>query len=126
MYKPNGYNSASPYLIVDGAEAAIDFLKRVLHAAELRRFDDENGRIIHAEIRIDDTVVMIADAAPPDWPAVASHVHLYVEDVDAVYEKAVREGATPVQKPVKKDDEDKRGGFRDPAGTTWWVATRVG
>ncbi len=72
------------------------------------------------------TIPMIADAAPPDWPSVASHVHLYVEDVDAVYEKAVREGATPVQKPVKKDDEDKRGGFRDPAGTTWWVATRVG
>jgi PhnB protein len=124
-YKPDDYNSVSPYLVVDGAQATIDFLKRVFGATELRMYPGDGGRIMHGEVRIDDSVIMIADAAPPDWPAVPAHVHIYVGDVDAVYRSALAAGATPVQEPVKKQDEDKRGGFRDSAGTTWWVATKV-
>jgi uncharacterized glyoxalase superfamily protein PhnB len=124
-YKPDSYTTVSPYLIVNGAASTIAFLTRVFGAAELRRFADDDGRVMHAEIRIDDTVVMIADAAPPDWPSVPSHVHVYVEDVDAVYERALEAGAVSVQPPVKKQDEDKRGGVRDAGGTTWWIATRV-
>ena len=80
---------------------------------------------MHAEVRIDDTVIMLADPAPPTWPAIASYVHIYVRDVDATYRRALDLGATSVQEPVKKEDEDKRGGVRDPGGTTWWIATRV-
>ena len=124
-YKPEGYNSASPYLIVAGAAATIDFLTSVFGANEIQRFVDSSGRIMHAEVRIDDTVVMIADSVE-GWPAVASHVHVYVPDVDATYRKGLNAGATSVQEPVKKDDPDKRGGFKDPIGTTWWIGTRVG
>ncbi len=124
-YKPNDYSTVSPYLVVDGASATIDFLKRVFGAVELRRFPDEAGRLMHAEVRIGDTVVMLADPAPPDWPAVPSYVHVYVEDVDATYRRALQAGATSVQEPVKKRDEDKRGGVRDSGGTTWWIATKV-
>jgi uncharacterized glyoxalase superfamily protein PhnB len=123
-FKPDGYNSASPYLIVDGASATIDFLTRAFGANEIRRFPDSSGRIMHAEVRIDDTVVMIADSAE-GWPPVASHVHVYVPDVDATYRKALSAGATSVQEPVKKDDADKRGGLKDPSGTTWWIATKI-
>lgn len=124
-HKPQGYSSVSPYLIVDGAGATIDFLTRVFGAVELRRFPDEKGRIIHAEVRIEDSVVMIADWAE-GWPPVTAHVHLYVPDVDATYRRALEAGATSVQEPVRKEDEDKRGGVKDPGGTTWWIATRVG
>jgi len=124
-FKPDRYSTVSPYLVVDGADATIDFLKRVFGAIELRRFPDEAGKLMHAEVRIDDTVIMLADPAPPDWPPVPSYVHIYVEDVDATYRRALDGGALSVQEPVKKQDEDKRGGIRDAGGTTWWIATKV-
>jgi PhnB protein len=124
-HKPAGYTTVSPYLIVDGAARTIDFLTRVFNATELRRFPDATtGNIMHAEVRIDDTVVMIADAAP-EWPPVGTHVHVYVANVDATYKRALAAGATSVQAPAKGDDADKRGGVKDAGGTTWWIATKI-
>lgn len=125
-HKPSDYNTASPYLIVNGADATIAFLKRVFDAVEMRRFADDAGRIRHAEVRIGDTVIMLADPVPPEWPAMPSYVHVYVPDVDATYRKALGAGAESVQEPVNRPGEDdKRGGIRDAGGTTWWIATRV-
>jgi PhnB protein len=123
-YKPDGYNTVSPYLLVNGAAETIDFLTRVFGAQELRRFPSEDGRILHAEVRIDDSVLMLADANEY-WPPVPGNVHVYVEDVGAAYRSALEAGAVSVQEPVKKEDEDKRGGVKDASGTTWWIATRV-
>lgn len=124
-YKPDGFPSASPYLIVDGAARTIDFLVRALDAVELLRIPAPNGGVLHASVRIDDSVVMLSDGAPPDWAPVPAHVHVYVRDVDETYRRALAAGATSVQEPRKKDDADKRGGVRDPGGTTWWIATQV-
>jgi uncharacterized glyoxalase superfamily protein PhnB len=124
MHKPNDYTSVAPYLIVDGASATIDFLKTVFGAQEIRRFPGPDGKLQHAEVRIDDTVVMLADGGN-GWESVPSHVHVYVKDVDAAYRKAVAAGATSVQEPVKRDDADKRGGVKDAGGTTWWIATKI-
>lgn len=124
-HKPEGYTSVAPYLIVDGAARTIDFLVRVFGAEELRRFDAPDGGVMHAEVHIDDTVVMLTDGGG-DWPPIPANVHVYVPDVDDVYRRALEAGAVSVQEPVKKDDEDRRGGVRDPGGTTWWIATRVG
>jgi PhnB protein len=124
-HKPVGYASVAPYLIVNGARGTIDFLKQVFGAQELRVFGTDDGKIMHGEVRIDDTVVMVADSAE-GWPALASHVHVYVADVDDTYRRALAAGAESVQEPVKKDDEDKRGGVKDAGGTTWWIATRMG
>jgi len=123
-YKPEGYSTVSPYLIVEGASCTIEFLVRVFDAIELRRFPDANGKLMHAEVRIGDTVVMLADGSG-DWPSLAANVHIYVADVDATYRRALEAGAISVQEPVKKDDEDKRGGVKDAGGTTWWIATKV-
>ena len=123
-FKPTDYNTASPYLIVDGASQTIDFLTRVFAAKEIRRFPDESGKIRHSEVRIGDTVVMIADGAE-GWPPMQAHVHVYVEDVDTTFKLALEAGATAVQQPAKKDDPDKRGGVKDAGGTTWWIATKV-
>jgi uncharacterized glyoxalase superfamily protein PhnB len=124
IYKPANYTAVSPYLIVSGASATIDFLTQALGATELRRFPDPSGRLMHAEVRIGDSVVMLADGAE-GWPPVPSYVHVYVEDVDATYKRALAAGATSVQDPLKKQDEDKRGGVKDAGGTTWWIATKV-
>ena len=123
-YKPEGYTSVAPYLVVDGAVRTINFLTRVFGATELRRYPTPDGRILHAEVRIGDTVVMVADGNA-GWPPIGAHVHVYVPDVDATYQRALQAGAMSVQEPKKKDDADKRGGVKDAGGTTWWIATQV-
>lgn len=125
QHKPANYSTVSPYLTVSGANATIDFLKRVFDAVELQRFSDDSGRVRHAEVRLDDTIIMLADPGSPDWPPMASHVHIYVQDVDATYRKALEAGAVSVQEPIKQQDADKRGAVRDAGGTTWWIATKV-
>jgi uncharacterized glyoxalase superfamily protein PhnB len=123
-FKPPTYNSVSPYLMVDGAQATIDFLKQVFDAHELRQVPAANGKLMHAEVRVDDTVVMLADGGD-GWPPSPAHVHIYVRNVDETYRRALQAGATSVQEPVQKGDEDKRGGIKDSGGTTWWIATKV-
>lgn len=124
-YKPEGYSAVSPYLIVAGAARTIDFLSKAFDATELRRFDNPDGTVMHAEVRLDDTILMLADSTA-NWPAAPAHVHVYVPDVDATYHRALAAGATSVQKPIQKDDPDRRAGVIDPGGTTWWIATQVG
>lgn len=123
-YKPAGYTSVAPYLVVEGAAATLTFLEKTFDGERLRLISGNDGIVRHGEIRIGDTVVMLADAVP-GWPAIAAHVHIYVPDVDRTYAKALAAGAVAVQSPVQKEDADKRGGFRDAGGTTWWVATQI-
>ena len=123
--KPSGYSTVSPYLIVAGAQAVIDFLKQTFGVVELRRYDLPDKSIMHAEVRIGDTVVMLGDAGE-HWPAVTAHLHVYVDDVDVTYRRALEAGGRSVQPPVRKgQDPDCRGGVKDPAGNTWWIATQV-
>jgi uncharacterized glyoxalase superfamily protein PhnB len=123
--KPQGYSTVSPYLVAAGAQAVIDFAREAFGAAELRRYDLPDGSVMHSEVRIGDTVVMVGDAGP-EWPAVPAHLHVYVADVDAVYRRALDAGGVSVKEPERRDgDPDRRGGVRDPAGNTWWIATQV-
>lgn len=123
-WKPEGYPEVSPYLVVADAQSTLSFLDAVFGATALRRYDAPGGGVMHAEVRIGQSVVMIGDAGE-EWPPVPAFLHVYVEDVDAVYQRALRLGAEPVQEPERKgDDPDRRGGFRDPGGNTWWVATQ--
>lgn len=123
-WMPESYSRVSPYLIVDGAARTIDFLVEVFGAERLRHFPAEDGKVMHAEVRIGDSVIMIADGIE-GWPPIGAHVHVYVPDVDGTYRRALAAGAESVQEPVKKGDEDRRGGIKDAGGTTWWIATRI-
>lgn len=123
-YKPKGYNSLSPYLSVNDASKTIDFITKAFGAKEIIRFNDEKGRVQHAEYRVDDSVVMVADAIP-GWPAVGGSVHVYVSDVDEVYNRALKAGGTSIQAPMKKEDPHRRGGVKDPNGVNWWISTKV-
>jgi PhnB protein len=123
-YKPRDYPTVSPYLMVDGASETIQFLVDVFGATELRRFPDASGKLSHAEVRLGDSIIMLADSSE-SWPSLPANVHIYVQDVDATYQRALEAGAISLQEPIKKADEDKRGGVKDKGGTTWWIATRM-
>ena len=123
-YKPEGYASVSAYIMVDGAQKLIDFLAATFDAEVTRRFDNPDGTIMHGEVQIDDTIVMLADGGE-GYPAFPIWLHVYVPDVDATYQKALAAGGVSVQEPEKKDDPDRRAGVKDPTGNTWWLATQV-
>jgi len=113
-YKPDGYTSVAPYLIVDDVTGTLAFLRAVFGCEPLRVIRGGDDAIVHAEARIDDTVVMLGQM--PGGPD--AHVHVYVEDVDAVFERASAAGGTRVQDIEDKGDGDRRGGVRDANGTT--------
>lgn len=124
-YKPQGYSSVSVYMVVDSAQHVIDFLKQTFDSEQMRRFDRPAGSIMHAEIRIDDTIVMISESTAAN-KSYSSCLHVYVPDVDATYQRALAAGGSSIQEPTQKDDPDRRGGFTDPAGNAWWIATQTG
>jgi uncharacterized glyoxalase superfamily protein PhnB len=124
-FKPTGYPTLSPYLMVQGAQRTIDFLTQAFGATELRRFDGPDGTIMHVELRIDDGIVMLSDGGEK-FPPFPAWVHLYVADVDLVYRRALAAGGVSVQEPKQQSgDPDRRGGVTDPGGTTWWISTQV-
>ena len=124
-YKPQGYSSVAPYVVADGAQGVIDFLIGSFEARQIRRYDMPDGSIMHAEVRIDDTVVMIADGGD-DNLAFPVWLHVYVPDVDASYRRALEAGGLAVDEPKQREgDPDRRAGVKDPAGNTWWIATQV-
>src|SRR5690554_3343497 len=121
-WKPEGYPSLSPYLVVDDANAVVNFLEKVFAGKELRRHDRPDGSVMHVEVGFDSNVVMIGESMS-GWDALPMHLHVYVKDVDAMYKNALAHGAEAVQEPQKKEsDDDKHGGFKGPGGNTWWVA----
>jgi len=112
--------------MANGAQAVINFLKTVFDANELRRYARPDGTIMHAEVKLDDTVVMIAEGSE-SWPGFPAWIHVYVADVDATYQRALAAGAESAMDPTQKDgDDDKRGGVKDPAGNIWWIAQQMG
>ena len=123
-WKPEGYPSMSPYLICKDAESVIGFATQVLGAEVLRRFDHPDGSVMHTELRIDDSILMIGGGAT-DMQSDGAHLHVYVPDAAAVFERAVAAGATVIQEPARSnDDDDLRGGVRDASGTSWWFASQ--
>lgn len=123
-WKPASYPSMSPYLICRDAERLISFLEAAFDGEVQRRFERPDGSLMHAEVKIDDSIVMIGGGATETTPA-PTHIHLYVEDAVAVFARAVEAGAKIIQEPMRKtEDDDLRGGVQDSWGTIWWIATQ--
>jgi PhnB protein len=124
-YKPTSYNSLSPYLIVEDAARLVELLKKIFNASVLRRFEGSQGRIVHVELKIDDSVIMISDSTDT-YPAHKTMLHVYVPDVFVAYERAISSGCTEIEKPLNKPgDPDTRGAFYDFAGNHWSVSTQM-
>ena len=129
---PENYPRITPYLCIDGAEAAIGFYAKVFGAVERMRLPAPDGRIAHAELAIGDGLIMVSDEFP-DWGALAPGsiggtpvtISVYVEDVDAVFATAIKAGATS-RAPVKDQFYGDRGGqLTDPFGHRWMVASHI-
>lgn len=121
---PDGYRSVTPYLIIEGAERLLGFVKEAFGAEERMRMPGPNGTVGHAEVTIGDSVVMLADAGREN-PARPGTIHLYVEDCDATYSRAVAAGARSVRGPRTEFYGDRMAGVDDPLGNQWWIATHV-
>jgi PhnB protein len=129
---PEGYSTITPYLIVTGAENAIEFYKKVFGATELMRFAQPDGKIGHAEIKIGNSMVMLADESPAmgyrspeSLGGSGTGIMLYVEDVDTVFQRALEAGAKTHQAVKDQFYGDRSGSLIDPFGHMWTVATHV-
>ncbi len=123
---PEGYRSVTPYLAVEDASALLDFVKKAFDAEEMLNMPTPDGKIGHAEVRIGDSIVMLADASTSDQgQAMPAMIHLYVEDADATFKKAIEAGATVLRDLEDQFYGDRSGGVRDPVGNHWWIATHV-
>jgi len=120
---PEGYRTVTPYLLVHGVEELCRFAERAFGAKEATIVRDADGRAMHAEITIGDSRVMIGEAtrSPPTTAA----LHLYVDDADAVYRRALQAGGTSVMEPADQFWGDRMGAVRDAFGNVWFVSTHV-
>ena len=129
---PDGYRTATPYLIVKGAAEAIEFYKRAFGATEMLRMADPQGKVGHAEIKIGDSVIMLADEhpamgyrGPRSLGGSSVSILLYLEDVDGVFERAVKAGAKAQRPVMNQFYGDRSGTLEDPFGHVWTIATHV-
>ena len=122
---PDGYTAVTPYLVVESAVDLLDFLAQAFGAVERTRLDMPGGGIGHAETEIDGAVIMLSDAAPPDFPAASTKLHLYVADVDRAYAQAVSAGAVSVAEPADQFYGDRAARVIDPCGNHWTIASHV-
>jgi PhnB protein len=129
---PDGYHTVTPYLIVKGAAAAIEFYKRVFGATELMRMPSPDGRIGHAEIKIGDSAIMLADEhpemgylSPQSLGGTAVSMMVYVDRVDDVFKRAVETGAKEMRPVEDQFYGDRSGTLQDPYGHTWTIATHM-
>jgi PhnB protein len=128
---PEGYHTATPYLIVKNGAQAIDFYKKAFGATELFRMADPSGKVRHAEIKIGNSPIMLAEEFP-EFPEMKSpesrggttvFLYLYVEDVDRVFKQAVSAGAKEREAVQDKFYGDRTGAINDPFGHVWFIAT---
>ncbi len=124
-YKPDSYNSLSPYLMVDNAQKLVDLLIVIFDAKTLRRFEHKNGKIAHIELLLDDTIIMISDSTE-NYGANKTMIHIYVPDVFKTFDLAIEKGCEIIEKPINNEgDPDTRGSFYDFAGNYWAVSTQM-
>ncbi len=120
---PEGYHTITPYLIVEGADKLVAFLKAAFDATVLMSTVNPDGKTGHTEVRIGDSVLMLSEARG-EWPAMPTMLYLYVEDADFTYKKAIDAGATSVMPVQDQSYGDRSGGVKDMCGNQWWMGTR--
>jgi PhnB protein len=124
---PDEYHSVQPYLLVDGAQGLIAFIKSTFETQDAMTMPQPDGRIGHAEIRIGDSVVMIADASTAEGVSepMPATVVVYVEDADKTYRRALEAGARSLREPEDQFYGDRSAGVIDAFGNRWWIHTHI-
>lgn len=123
-YLPDGFHTVTPYLIVSDAAALIEFLKAAFGATEVMRMPGPEGQVMHAEVRIGDSVIEMGQANG-EWPAMPGSLHIYVPDIDAVYLRALDAGAVTLSEPKDQFYGERSASVEDPVGNLWHIATKT-
>jgi len=121
---PDGFHTVTPYLIVPGVAKLIEFLQQAFDAKEIHRSARPDGSIMHAQVRIGDSFVMMGEPIG-QWKPMPGSIYLYVNDTDAFYKRALQAGATSLMAPADQFYGDRNAGVKDPLGNHWWVATHI-
>jgi len=122
--RPDGYHSVTPYLVVENVPKVIDFLKATFDAIEIERHHDDRNRIVHAEVRIGDSIVMLGQAME-GFPSMPTSLYVYVADTDATYRRGLKSGGKSLREPADQFYGDRNAGVLDGCGNKWWIATHV-
>ena len=118
---PEGYPTVVPYLMVNSVEKEMEFLKYVFHAETIEELKQPDGNIMHGEMRIGTSVIMMGKAKD-NFPSRESMNYVYVDNADEVYVRALKFGATSIMEPGDRFYGNREGGFTDPSGNQWWIA----
>jgi len=121
---PKGYHTITPYLLIKNVAKLIGFLKRAFDAKVVDRMEGPNGAVMHASVKIGDSMIMMGEAHGK-WKPMPTMIYLYVKDADATYKRALRGGAVSVMKPADQFWGDRHGGVKDFAGNQWWMSTHI-
>lgn len=122
---PDGFHTVTPYLMVADAAKLIDFLTAAFGAQELVRHALPDGRVMHALVKVGDSMIMMGEATPEQGGPMPASTYLYVPDVDAVHASAVAAGGTSLMAPADQFYGDRSGGVRDAWGNMWWIGTHI-
>lgn len=121
---PDGYATVAPWIVTRDTAREIEFLTAAFDGEELGRMQGDDGSIVHAEVRIGDFIVLLFDAKD-DWPDTPALLRLYMKDIDEVFQKALRAGATSVTELFNSPWGDRGGRIRDPLGNIWWLVEHI-
>ena len=121
--RPEGFHTVNPYLVVNGAAEVLEFLTKAFDAKEVgERFKSPDGKITHSAVRIGDSMVEVGDTPAEPMPM---NFHMYVDDVDSTYLRAIRAGGVSVREPMTTFYGERSAGVKDPGGNNWWLACQV-
>ncbi len=121
---PNGYHMLTPYLMVRDIPRMMDFLQRAFDAKVSHHIKLDDGTVMHADLVVGDSHVMIGQARD-QWQPMPCGLVMYTPDCDAVYKRALDAGATSIQEPKNQFYGDRMGGVKDDAGNIWWISTHI-
>ena len=121
---PEGFHAITPYLFAQGASRLIEFVSAAFGGEVISRKDRPDGSIMHAEMRVGDSMLMVADAST-DFGPMPTSIYLYVINSDTVYQTALKCGGTSVFPIMTLPSGERYGGVKDPCGNIWWIATHV-
>ena len=121
---PDGYHTVTPYLVVEDVNAQIEFMKKAFGAAETEKIQGPDGAVMHAEVKIGDSSIMLGQARDQQEP-MPTCLYLYVEDMEAVYKSSLAAGGESIIEPTDMFYGDRNAGVKDPQGNLWWIATHI-
>jgi uncharacterized glyoxalase superfamily protein PhnB len=124
QHLPDGYHTITPYLVINHAAHVIEFAKTVFGATEHIKSFHDDGTVQHAELHIGDSVLLLADC-PPHHPPMPAMLYIFVDDADAIYQKALEAGAESVMAPANQIYGDRNAGVKDASGILWWIGTHI-